>query len=345
MLRTILPKRTDLGIAPGAVYALKAAHTRARSITWRLAGGSQPDARGFRILYYHRVSDDSDELAVTPRRFREQIACLADQGYRGVDVVTALGAAPGAVALAFDDGYADIADHALPELERHGFSATVFLATGVTDGRARFSWYDRQPPLLGWDDVARLDGGAFRFEAHTVTHPNLLALGDAEARDEIAGSKRELEERLGREVTAFCYPAGFYADRDVLLAAEAGYTPLAPASRASTPRRPTACACTGSGSTPGTPCSTSARSSAGVSTVRPGYGQRGAGLATEQAAGRRVLAVAPARLDLCERGRRLHVLDHVGEDLVERSLGPQPIAAATFSIDGMRWSMSSIPWP
>ena len=218
-----MPKRTDLALAPRGVYALKAAHTRLRSLAWRLGGGGQPDAQGFRILFYHRVSDDHDELAVTPRRFRDQMAILADQGYRGVDVLTALDAAPGAVGLAFDDGYADIAEHALPELERYGFAATVFVATGVTDGRVALSWYDRQPPLLSWDDVTRLDGGAFRFEAHTVTHPNLLAVDDGQAREEIEGSKRELEERLRREVTAFCYPAGLYRQRDVLLAAEAGY--------------------------------------------------------------------------------------------------------------------------
>jgi peptidoglycan/xylan/chitin deacetylase (PgdA/CDA1 family) len=123
---------------------------------------------GVRILFYHRVTHDRDELAVTPRRFREQLDALAAQGYRAVDVLRALEAAPGAVGLAFDDGYADIAEHALPELERHGFSASVFLATGVTDGRVDLSWYERQSPLLSWDDVERLDGGAFRFEAHTL---------------------------------------------------------------------------------------------------------------------------------------------------------------------------------
>ena len=197
--------------------------TRIRSLAWRARGGRQPDAQGFRILFYHRVSDDRDELAVAPRRFREQLDALAAQGYRAVDVVTALGAAPGAVGLAFDDGYADIAEHALPELERHSFSATVFLATGVTDGRVKLPWYERQPPLLSWADVERLDGGAFRFEAHTITHPNLLAIADDRAREEIADSKHELEQRLGREVSAFCYPAGLYAERHVRLVAEAGY--------------------------------------------------------------------------------------------------------------------------
>src|SRR4051794_19647262 len=223
MLSTILPKRTDLGPSRPALYAGKAAHTRLRSLAWRVRGGRQPDAQGFRILFYHRVSEDDDELAVTPGAFRDQLDVLAAQGYRAVDVLTALDAAPGAVGLAFDDGYADIAEHAVPELKRRGFSATVFLATGVTDGRVQLSWYERQPPLLSWDDVRRLDGGVLRFEAHTVTHPNLLAIVADRARDEITDSKRELEERLGREVTAFCYPAGLYGDRHVRMVEEAGY--------------------------------------------------------------------------------------------------------------------------
>lgn len=208
---------------PRALYPLKAAHTRLRSLVWRARGGRAPAEPGFRILFYHRVSDDRDELAVTPGRFREQMELLAGQGYRGVDVVTALDAAPGAVGLAFDDGYLDVAEHAVPELERHGFTATVFLATGVIDGRVPLGWYRTQPPLLSWDDVARLDGTALRFEAHTVTHPNLLAVDDERAREEIAGSKRELEGRLGRGVSAFCYPAGLFGARDVALVAEAGF--------------------------------------------------------------------------------------------------------------------------
>jgi peptidoglycan/xylan/chitin deacetylase (PgdA/CDA1 family) len=216
-------EQADLARAPGLLYPLKAAHTRLRALAWLARGGSAPADPGFRILFYHRISDDRDELAVSPRRFREHLGLLAAQGYRAVDVLTALDAAPGAVGLAFDDGYADVAEHALPELERHGFTATVFLATGVTDGRVPLAWYRRQPPLLSWGDVTRLDGGAFRFEAHTVTHPNLRAVGDERAREEIAGSKRDLEARLGREVSVFCYPAGLYRDRDVRLVAEAGF--------------------------------------------------------------------------------------------------------------------------
>lgn len=183
-----------------------------------------------RILFYHRVSDDRDELAVTPKRFREQMDYLAGEGYRVVDVVAAADLLDAAdvpaktVALSFDDGCLDVAEHALPVLAEHGFAATVFVAPAVTDGTASFSWYDRQPPLIGWDEMVELDReGPLGFEAHSLTHPNLTALDDEAAREEIAGSKGALEERLGRPVQAFSYPSGLYGDREARIVAEAGF--------------------------------------------------------------------------------------------------------------------------
>jgi peptidoglycan/xylan/chitin deacetylase (PgdA/CDA1 family) len=188
------------------------------------------DRSGLRILFYHRVSDDDDPLAVSPCRFREQMELLADEGYAVVDLAGAVAlledgvSPPDVVALNFDDGYWDVAEHALPVLERLGFRATVFLPTGVIDGTASFAWYSEQPPLLGWDEIAELDGsGTLSFEAHTVTHPNLLLLDDATSRHEIAQSKLDLEARLGRPVEAFCYPAGLFGPRERAFVAEAGF--------------------------------------------------------------------------------------------------------------------------
>ena len=177
-----------------------------------------------RILYYHRIAAGRDELAVSPRRFRQQMEELARAGLRGVDTMEAAAGGPGVVGLNFDDGYRDVADHALPVLEQLGFRATVFIATGITDGRARFEWYDDQPPLLSWAEIQELDAaGTLTFEPHTVTHPNLLTLDDSDVDDEIVGSKRELEDRLGRETSVFCYPAGLFGERERAAAARAGF--------------------------------------------------------------------------------------------------------------------------
>jgi peptidoglycan/xylan/chitin deacetylase (PgdA/CDA1 family) len=221
------------GVGPSLPYPVKAAVTRIRSAAWlarRRAGGEGP-GHGLRILFYHRVAADGDELAVRPERFRAQLEYLARAGYRVVDVLEladlldAGELPPKTVGLNFDDAFLDVAEQALPVLEELGFRATVFVATGVTDGRSSFAWYEgAQPPVLSWEQILDLDAaGTLRFEAHTVSHPNLLALDDDDAEREIFESKRELEARLGREVTAFSYPAGLFSERERRLVAAAGY--------------------------------------------------------------------------------------------------------------------------
>jgi peptidoglycan/xylan/chitin deacetylase (PgdA/CDA1 family) len=218
------------GIGPSLPYPVKAAVTRVRSGLWLARSRGHPNTRGIRILFYHRVSSDRDELAVEPRKFREQMEHLAEGGYRVVDTLQVAelldaGEIPDrTLGLNFDDGYLDVAENALPILAEHGFRATVYVATGVTDGRTSFGWYSRQPPLLNWSEIAELDrGGTLRFEAHSVTHPNLLATQDERAAREIEDSKTELESHLGRTVVAFSYPAGLFGERERRLAAAAGY--------------------------------------------------------------------------------------------------------------------------
>jgi peptidoglycan/xylan/chitin deacetylase (PgdA/CDA1 family) len=214
-----------------AFYLAKAGGTRARSAAWLMRTRGRLDTSGLRILFYHRVSNDRDELAVTPAAFAEQMDYLASKVYRVVDVLTAIDMLDSGkplartVALTFDDGFLDVAEHALPILSERGFQGTVFVSPAVTDGRTAFSWYsEQQPPLLNWDDIVELDrDGTLRFEAHSLTHPNLPALDEGAAKEEIAGSKRELENRLGRVVRAFSYPSGLYGEREARLAAEAGY--------------------------------------------------------------------------------------------------------------------------
>ncbi len=107
------------------------------------------------VLLYHRVADDPldpHDLAVSPANFDEQMRALRDFG--AVLSLTELerGVADRrlprrAVAVTFDDGYADNLLAAKPILERHGIPATVFVTTG-TIGRAREFWWDELQQLL-----------------------------------------------------------------------------------------------------------------------------------------------------------------------------------------------------
>ena len=73
--------------------------------------------------------------------------------------------------------------------------------------------FDAAPPReytpLSWDDIRQLAGNGVEFGAHTRSHPILSSLPDRHAvEDEIAGSKKRLEEEIGARVRHFCYPNG-----------------------------------------------------------------------------------------------------------------------------------------
>jgi peptidoglycan/xylan/chitin deacetylase (PgdA/CDA1 family) len=185
---------------------------------------------GLRILYYHRISEERDPLAVTPAAFRRQMDVLAASGQRVVDLyaIDELVLEPGeaAIALTFDDGYRDVLQHGLPVLREYGFASTVFVVPGAIAGRAAFSWYGTRamPPLAGWDELRDEErAGLVHFEPHTVTHPVLTTLSPADARSEIAESKAAVEHELGRPARIFCYPGGYHSQREVDLVQECGY--------------------------------------------------------------------------------------------------------------------------
>ena len=58
------------------------------------------------------------------------------------------------------------------------------------------------------EQVRNLADNGIYIGAHTINHPILASTDDAQARNEIAGSKRQLEAILQRPVEAFAYPNG-----------------------------------------------------------------------------------------------------------------------------------------
>ncbi|MBI5405861.1 polysaccharide deacetylase family protein [Candidatus Kaiserbacteria bacterium] len=59
--------------------------------------------------------------------------------------------------------------------------------------------------------------------AHSLTHPDLRTLTTEQKKDEIQGSKKWLEELLGKEVPMFCYPSGHFDAESERIAREAGF--------------------------------------------------------------------------------------------------------------------------
>ena len=102
--------------------------------------GGRPS--GSTLLIYHRVGGGSrDELDVTTDQFRGQVDALADQPVVPLDeAVAALdrGETGHRVVLTFDDGFADVHEHAWPLLRERGLPFTIYLTTAYVGGAYRW---------------------------------------------------------------------------------------------------------------------------------------------------------------------------------------------------------------
>jgi peptidoglycan/xylan/chitin deacetylase (PgdA/CDA1 family) len=130
------------------------------------------------ILNYHRVADEPVDpwgLAVSPARFAEQLQVLrrTRSPLPLTDFVNCFkaGTLPtNAVAVTFDDGYADNLLAGKPLLAAADIPATIFLVTGCLDSSEEF-W---------WDELARLvlaESGPQKFEVVVQGHVLSFDLG------------------------------------------------------------------------------------------------------------------------------------------------------------------------
>ena len=82
--------------------------------------------------------------------------------------------------------------------------------------------------MMTWDEVRRLAAEPLvTIGAHTVTHPVLRLMGEAEALAEMADSKRQLEVQLGGPVRHLAFPFGganAVGSREFRLAGEAAFS-------------------------------------------------------------------------------------------------------------------------
>jgi peptidoglycan/xylan/chitin deacetylase (PgdA/CDA1 family) len=140
-------------------------HLRTAKLTGQAARAAV--RRGGAVLMYHQVVETPVSIwdtAVSPTHFREHMQALVDSGRPVLafgDFVHALrtGALPPrAIAITFDDGYADNALLALPVLEELGLPATFFVTACAVDAAGEMWWDELERILLTLPELPdRLD--------------------------------------------------------------------------------------------------------------------------------------------------------------------------------------------
>jgi peptidoglycan/xylan/chitin deacetylase (PgdA/CDA1 family) len=188
------------------------------------------------ILMYHQIAQAPPKgtpfrsLCVAPADFERQMAWLKALGYQGLSMSALMpylmDERQGKVfGITLDDGYLNNLTHALPVLQRHGFSATCYVVSQLL---GKSNVWDREvgipdSTLMSASQLREWIAGGQEVGAHTRHHVHLKQLALADSREEIALCKSELEGLVGAPVTHFCYPYGEFTAEHVAMAREAGY--------------------------------------------------------------------------------------------------------------------------
>jgi peptidoglycan/xylan/chitin deacetylase (PgdA/CDA1 family) len=174
------------------------------------------------ILEYHDLGKPPEgetypELFVGRDDFAKQMDWLEERGYEAVTLEQVQeawyhdGTLPQKpVVISFDDGYRPQFTFALPTLRKHGWAGVLNLKAAGSE--------------LYESNVKAMIAAGWELAAHTIHHLDLTELGAEELKEEVAGSRKILQEEFNVPVNNFCYPAGRF-DETVIKAVEAaGYT-------------------------------------------------------------------------------------------------------------------------
>ena len=184
----------------------------------------RPSSEPVPILMYHVIGPVPagarlPSLFVAPSRFATHVRALRRAGYRAVtlrqvwDAWRGRGTLPRRpVVVSFDDGTVGHVRHALPTLRRAGWPGVLNLA------------WNFLPDIGGTDAVRRLARAGWEIDSHSLTHPDLTQLSDAELSRELSESRTRLKRAFGeRAANFFAYPSGRSDARVRQAARAAGY--------------------------------------------------------------------------------------------------------------------------
>lgn len=179
------------------------------------------------ILMYHNIGYGEGNFYVTPENFTKQMEYIKKNGYEVITLDQLVAAIKNKkplkrnkVVITFDDGYKDNFEYAYPVLKKLDFPATIFLVTGLIG--QNFSSSKKE--FMSWEEIITMSRNKVSFGGHTKTHLYLgTILNEKLALEEISGSKKAIEEKIGMPVNYFCYPSGAFNAKVKELVALSGY--------------------------------------------------------------------------------------------------------------------------
>ncbi len=171
------------------------------------------------ILLYHHVSQRTPpSTSISPEQFRVHMQYLSENHHvmSLPEMVSALKNGKRipdkAVAITFDDGYANILENAAPILTAFGFPYTIFINPEQIGTRRN---------QLYWEQVKQMSQNGVSFANHTMSHHHMLKrdVNESEQQwlsrntEDVVEAEQKIQAELGYSLKLLAYPYGEFNQR------------------------------------------------------------------------------------------------------------------------------------
>ncbi len=191
------------------------------------------------VLMYHglftELAPGLNPVHISKTLFEKQIKWLAAQHYHAIN----MDELPACLSsedekkycvISFDDGYKSLYDHARPVLKNYGFTATLYLTTGLV-GKPDFQEMKAvelsgMPPgdrPLQWVEIREMAEAGWSIQSHSIYHADHTTMSIEQLKHEVMESKSAIEKHVGKTVDHYAFPFGKYNTSALKAVKEAGY--------------------------------------------------------------------------------------------------------------------------
>jgi len=170
------------------------------------------------VLFYHRVADTTPNAwSITNDNFVKHLDLISELATFAsldqlIDSQNQSSRNELAVAITFDDGYAENLDLAIPELIRRKIPCTYFVTTDHVENQLSFAHdLQRNEPLCvnSISEIRWMANNGIQIGGHSASHLDLgQPCSHSRLVTEISDSRKKLQDWTGQEIAYFAFPYG-----------------------------------------------------------------------------------------------------------------------------------------
>ncbi len=170
------------------------------------------NSKASKCIYYHDIHSDNKytEMSTPVNIFIKHIETIRKRNF---EIVSNINNQKNQIKICFDDGFKGLYEN-LDKLHLHKIPVQIFIITSLID----------TPGYLTKSELVKLSKDEFvDVQSHTCNHHSLHALSESIIKQELEDSKNILEDICGKEISAICYPKGYFNSTIIRIAKEVGY--------------------------------------------------------------------------------------------------------------------------